>query len=91
VVPVLVLPPQAGHDSCVVDFAPGQSQIETIRNVGLGTVASLDWIGATRATKDTTVEDYLAVIADAIGLLGGRVNLIGDCQGGWLGTIYAAH
>jgi poly(3-hydroxybutyrate) depolymerase len=90
VVPVLVLPPQAGHDSCVVDFAPGQSQIETIRNVGLDTVASLDWIGATHATKDTTVEDYLAVIADAIGLLGGRVNLIGDCQGGWLGTIYAA-
>jgi poly(3-hydroxybutyrate) depolymerase len=90
VMPVLVLPPQAGHDSCVVDFAPGQSQIETIRNVGLGRVASLDWIGATYATKDTTVEVYLEVIADAIQMLGGRVNLIGDCQGGWLGTIYTA-
>jgi poly(3-hydroxybutyrate) depolymerase len=88
--PVLVLPPQAGHDSCVVDFAPGQSQIETIRNVGLGRVASLDWIGATYATKDTTVEVYLEVITDAIQMLGGRVNLIGDCQGGWLGTIYTA-
>ncbi len=90
VVPVLVLPPQAGHDSCIADFASGQSQIETIRNVGLGRVASLDWIGATYDTKDTTVEDYLAVIADAIQMLGGRVNLVGDCQGGWLGTIYAA-
>ena len=26
----------------------------------------------------------------SVELLGGRVNLIGDCQGGWLATIYAA-
>lgn len=89
-VPVLVLPPQAGHDSCVVDFAPGQSQIETIHSAGLGKVASLDWIGATQETKNTTIEDYLAVVAEAVQLLGGRVNLVGDCQGGWLATIYAA-
>lgn len=89
-VPVLVLPPQAGHDSCIVDFAPGQSQIETIQSAGIGTVASLDWVGATYETKDTTVEDYLSVISESIDLLGGRVNLVGDCQGGWLGAIYAA-
>jgi poly(3-hydroxyalkanoate) synthetase len=90
VVPVLVLPPQAGHDSCIVDFGPGQSQIETIRNVGLDRVGSLDWVGATSETKNTTVEDYLAVVAESIELLGGRVNLVGDCQGGWLAVIYAA-
>ena len=27
VVPTLVLPPQAGHDSCIVDFSPEQSQM----------------------------------------------------------------
>src|SRR4051794_34721725 len=27
VVPTLVLPPQAGHDSCIVDFSPDQSQM----------------------------------------------------------------
>src|SRR5689334_12173664 len=30
VVPTLVLPPQAGHDSCIVDFSPEQSQMRTI-------------------------------------------------------------
>jgi len=89
-VPVLVLPPQAGHDSCVVDFAEGQSQIQTIQSAGFGSVASLDWIGATHETRHTTIEDYLAVISEAIELLGGRVNLVGDCQGGWLAVIYAA-
>ncbi|UQX10375.1 alpha/beta fold hydrolase [Candidatus Mycobacterium methanotrophicum] len=89
-VPVLVLPPQAGHDSCIVDFADGQSQIQTVQSAGIGRVASLDWIGATHGTRNTAVEDYLAVISEAIDQLGGRVNLVGDCQGGWLGTIFAA-
>ncbi|MEB3022103.1 alpha/beta fold hydrolase [[Mycobacterium] crassicus] len=89
-VPVLLLPPQAGHDSCVVDFADGQSQIQTIQAAGFGRVAALDWIGATQETKDTTIEDYVAVVREATDLLGGRVNLVGDCQGGWLGAIYAA-
>lgn len=89
-VPVLVLPPQAGHDSCVVDFADGQSQIQTIQSAGIGHVASLDWLGVNHETKNATVEDYLAVIAEAIDILGGRVNLVGDCQGGWLGAIFTA-
>jgi poly(3-hydroxyalkanoate) synthetase len=33
----------------------------------------------------------MEVIDRAIDHLGGRVNLIGDCQGGWLATIYAGH
>ncbi|CAN5366643.1 alpha/beta fold hydrolase [soil metagenome] len=90
VVPTLVLPPQAGHDSCIVDFSTAQSQIATIQAAGLTRVASLDWIGATAATRDTGVGDYLAVVDAAAVHLGGRVNLIGDCQGGWLAVLYAA-
>jgi len=90
VVPTLVLPPQAGHDSCIVDFSPRQSQMQVIRAAGLTRAYALDWIGATQATKDTTVDDYLRVIAEAIAHVGGPVNLVGDCQGGWLATIYAA-
>jgi poly(3-hydroxybutyrate) depolymerase len=89
VTPTLVLPPQAGHDSCIVDFSPEQSQMQTIRQAGLTRAFSLDWIGATPATKDATIDDYLEVIDQSIELLGGRVNLIGDCQGGWLATLYA--
>ncbi len=90
VLPTLVLPPQAGHDSCIVDYSPSQSQMRTILEAGLDRAYSLDWIGATAATRDAGITDYLEVIERSVGLLGGRVNLIGDCQGGWLATIYAA-
>ncbi|GAA4873594.1 alpha/beta fold hydrolase [Actinomycetospora straminea] len=90
VVPALVLPPQAGHDSCIVDFQPRQSQMMVIREAGLTRAFTLDWVGATRETSGTTIEDYIAVVDRAVEHAGGRVNLIGDCQGGWLATIYAA-
>ena len=90
VVPTLVLPPQAGHDSCIVDYSPEQSQMRTIVSSGLVRAMTLDWKGATRETADASVEDYLDVIDSAVEHCGGRVNLIGDCQGGWLAALYAA-
>ncbi|MDL5155792.1 alpha/beta fold hydrolase [Actinomycetospora termitidis] len=94
VVPTLVLPPQAGHDSCIVDFQPTQSQMQVIRQAGLTRAFTLDWVGATQATKGTTIEDYVAVVDRAVdsaleGTGHTTVNLVGDCQGGWLSTIYA--
>jgi poly(3-hydroxybutyrate) depolymerase len=90
VLSTLVLPPQAGHDSCIVDYSPQQSQMRTIRAAGLERAYALDWIGATESTKDATIDDYLDVIQRSIDHIGEPVNLIGDCQGGWLATIYAA-
>jgi poly(3-hydroxybutyrate) depolymerase len=89
-VPTLVLPPQAGHDSCIVDFSPQQSQMRTILDAGLTRAFTLDWIGASAQTRDATIDDYLDAVERAVDHVGGRVNLIGDCQGGWLATIYAA-
>jgi poly(3-hydroxybutyrate) depolymerase len=89
-VPTLVLPPQAGHDSCIVDFSPEQSQMGAIREAGLRRAFTLDWVGATPDSADVGIDDYLDVIDRAVDHCGGRVNLIGDCQGGWLATIYAA-
>jgi poly(3-hydroxyalkanoate) synthetase len=90
VVPTLVLPPQAGHDSCIVDYSAEQSQMRTIIEAGLGRAFSLDWVGATQKTKNASIEDYMDLVDRAVEHCGGRVNLIGDCQGGWLATIYAA-
>ncbi|MBA2579762.1 MAG: DUF3141 domain-containing protein [Thermoleophilaceae bacterium] len=90
VVPTLVLPPQAGHDSCIVDYCEDQSQVQVIKAAGLSRLYSLDWVGATQQTKDASITDYLELIERAIDHIGGPVNLIGDCQGGWLATIYAA-
>jgi poly(3-hydroxybutyrate) depolymerase len=90
VVPTLSLPPQAGHHSCIVDYIPEQSQMRAIRAAGLEREYAIEWLGATKETKDVTIEDYLAVIDRAVDDLGGKVNLIGNCQGGWLGTMWAA-
>jgi poly(3-hydroxyalkanoate) synthetase len=90
VVPTLVLPPQAGHSSSVVDFSPTQSQLAMIKASGLTRLFVLDWRPATAGTTGVTVTDYLDVIDRSIERMGGRANLIGDCQGGWLATIYAA-
>jgi poly(3-hydroxyalkanoate) synthetase len=89
-IPTLVLPPQAGHDSCIVDYAPDQSQMRAILASGLLRAYSMDWVGATRESAGVSIDDYLDVIDRAVAHCGGRVNLIGDCQGGWLATIYAA-
>ena len=88
--PTLFLPPQAGHSSCIVDYDPEQSQVLTALQAGLTRVCSLDWVRATQQTKDASIEQYVAVVGEAIDHLGGRVNLVGDCQGGWLAVIYAA-
>lgn len=90
VVPTLVLPPQAGHTSTVVDFSPTQSQLSVIRAAGLVRLFALDWRAATPATSDVTITDYLEVIDRAVLGMGGRANIVGDCQGGWLAAIYAA-
>lgn len=90
VVPTLVLPPQAGHSSTVVDFSPEQSQLAVIEAAGLVRLFALDWRGATAATAHVTITDYVEVIDRAVVGMGGRANLVGDCQGGWLAAIYAA-
>src|SRR5919112_3364268 len=86
VVPTLVLPPQAGHDSCIVDFSSEQSQMRTIAAVGLDRLYSLDWIGATQATKDATIGDYLAEVAAAVEHIGGPGNLVRRSPGRWRAT-----
>src|SRR5688500_4037506 len=90
VVPTLVLPPQAGHSSHVIDFAPCQSQLAVILDAGLTRLYAMEWRAATAETRHVTITDYLDVVDRAIVLAGGRVNLVGDCQGGWLAAIYAA-
>jgi poly(3-hydroxyalkanoate) synthetase len=90
VVPTLVLPPQAGHHSSIIDFSPRQSQMQTIRAAGLERAFALEWKPATAATRAAGIEDFLADVHAAVERIGPPVNLVGDCQGGWLAAIYAA-
>lgn len=89
-VPTLLLPPQTGTASCIVDYTPGRSQVEALRAGGLTRLHCIEWTPGTSATDAASIDEHLAVIASAVEHLGGRVDLVGDSQGGWLGTIYAA-
>ena len=92
VVPTLLIPPLAGHASCIID-KKGQSQVQLCITMGLATVYSFDWLSCTDATKDTTEADRLDFITRAVDPIAGpegTVNIVGDCQGGWEATLWAA-
>lgn len=88
-VPVLVDAPYAGHSSTIADFGAGQSLAATLRDSGLGHVLVTDWKSATPAMKDFDIDKYLAELNVVVDDLGGRVNLVGLCQGGWMSAMYA--
>ncbi len=89
-VPTLVDAPHAGHTAMIADYHKGQSLIETLLANGIGHVALTDWKPATNDMKDLEIDNYLAEIVVAIDDLGGRVNLVGLCQGGWVAAMVAA-
>lgn len=88
--PTIILPPQAGHASTIVDYSESQSQVRTARDAGLEHVYALSWNPATEETAESSIEDYVDILDETVSRLGGRINLVGDCQGGWLAAIYAA-
>ncbi len=86
----LVDAPYAGHTSTAADFDIDQSLIKTLRTNGNPRILLTDWKPATIDMKDFDVDTYLAEINVAVDELGGRVNLVGLCQGGWMSAMFAA-
>ncbi len=89
-IPTLVDAPHAGHTAMIADYHRGQSLVETLLANGVGHIALTDWKSATADMKDLEIDNYLAEIVVAIDDLGGRVNLVGLCQGGWVAAMIAA-
>jgi polyhydroxyalkanoate depolymerase len=89
-IPTLVDAPHAGHTAMIADYYKGQSLIESLLANGIGHVALTDWKSATYDMKDLEIDNYLAEVIVAIDDLGGRVNLVGLCQGGWVAAMVAA-
>lgn len=90
VLPVLVDPPYAGHNSAIADYIKGQSLIETLLAAGLPRVLAMEWKTATLEMRDFDIDKYLAEINVLVDDLGGRVHLVGLCQGGWMSSMFAA-
>ena len=88
--PTIVDAPYAGHTAAIADYRRGQSLIETLLVNGVERVFLTDWKSATDDMKDLEIDEYLAELNVCVDELGGRVNLVGLCQGGWMCAMYAA-
>lgn len=89
-IPTLVDAPYAGHTSMIADYHDGQSLMQVLRSHGVGPLYLTDWHSATPDMKDFEVDQYLAELLACVDDLGGRVNLVGLCQGGWMSAMLAA-
>jgi polyhydroxyalkanoate depolymerase len=87
--PVVVDAPYAGHSSTIADYKKGQSLVETLLASGLTRVLVTDWKPASHEMRDYDIDKYLSDLNVAVDELGGRVALVGLCQGGWLSAMYA--
>ncbi|WP_126282815.1 MULTISPECIES: alpha/beta fold hydrolase [Burkholderia cepacia complex] len=88
--PTIVDAPYAGHSAMIADYQPGQSLMQTLREHGVTRAYLTDWRSATDDMKDLEIDQYLAELNVCVDELGGRVNLVGLCQGGWMSAMYAA-
>jgi poly(3-hydroxyalkanoate) synthetase len=88
--PVLLCAPFALHSATVADFAAGHSLVAALRDSGLKRLFVTDWRSATPDMRFLSVDDYLADLNVLVDQLGGHVDLVGLCQGGWMSLLYAA-
>jgi poly(3-hydroxybutyrate) depolymerase len=86
----LVCAPFALHGAAVVDLAPGHSLVAALRDAGLRRLLVTDWRSADADMRFLAIDDYLADLNVLVDQLGGMVDLIGLCQGGWMSLLYAA-
>jgi len=84
--PVLVVTPQVNH-SCIADFSEDQSLVRTLLAHGVQRVGLTDWL---EPPPDHDIADSLDDIVACARHLGGRVHLVGLCQGGWQVAMVAA-
>ena len=88
--PTLLCAPFALHSAVVADLAPEHSLVECLRAAGLSRLFATHWRSATDSMRFLTIDDYLADLNVLVDHLGGYVDLVGLCQGGWLSVMYAA-
>lgn len=86
----LIVAPFALHDATIADFATGHSIAEVLSEGGTRPVAVTHWKSASPEMSYQCIDHYLADLNVAVDDLGGRLALIGLCQGGWLAAAYAA-
>src|SRR5712675_2088496 len=88
-VPTLLCTPLALHGAAVADLVAGHSLVAALRGAGIGRLFMTDWRSASADMRFLGIDEYLADLNVLVDHLGGLVDLIGLCQGGWLSLVYA--
>src|ERR1700738_2954425 len=88
-VPTLLCTPLALHGAAVADLAAGHSLVAALRGAGIERLFMADWRSASADMRFLGIDEYLADLNVLVDHVGGLVDLIGLCQGGWLSLVYA--
>jgi len=86
----LVCTPFALHGATIADLARDHSLAATLTQAGLGRLFVTQWRSASPTMRFLAIDNYMADLNIVVDDLGGKINLIGLCQGGWLALAYAA-
>jgi poly(3-hydroxyalkanoate) synthetase len=88
-VPTVLCTPLALHGAAIADLAAGHSLVAALRGAGLERLFMADWRSASADMRFVGIDEYLADLNVLVDCVGGPVDLIGLCQGGWLSLLYA--
>src|SRR5665647_3687402 len=88
-VPTLLCMPLALHGARIADLAAGHSLVAALRDAGIDRLLMADWRSASADMRFLGIDDYLAELNVLVDHVGGLVDLVGLCQGGWLSLVYA--
>src|SRR5258706_8871006 len=88
-VPTLLCTPLALHGAAIADLAAGHSLVAALRDAGIGRLFMTDWRSASAEMRFLGIDEYLEDLNVLVDHVGGLVDLIGLCQGGWLSLVYA--
>jgi poly(3-hydroxybutyrate) depolymerase len=88
-VPTLLCAPLALHGAAVADLAAGHSLVAALCGAGIERLFMADWRSASAEMRFLGIDEYLADLNVLVDHVGGLVDLIGLCQGGWLSLVYA--
>ena len=88
-IPTLLCTPLALHGAAIADLAAGHSLVAALRGAGIERLFLTDWRSASADMRFLGIDEYLAYLNVLVDRVGGLVDLIGLCQGGWLSLVYA--
>jgi poly(3-hydroxyalkanoate) synthetase len=88
-VPTLLCTPLALHGAAIADLAERHSLVAALRLGGIERLFMTAWRSASPDMRFLGIDDYLASLNILVDQVGGLVDLVGLCQGGWLSLVYA--